>query len=344
MDIIRNIDAMFHYNNPTYLNSPKYGEVTSLCNPSFSGSSVNFDSKVNIILASIGEFLERERFLPNNLNKKIYKDGLLAGYSVVDKKTVKININSIIADKYNFADSTGLASHTNSKDCLFNAFKEFLERQSFIFNYLSKGSAKQIDFEGEIKFDYVFNKFCNLKFYDISLIEDFHVILGKVIYKDKFYIGLGASNYLDEAITQCIKEIYQMDCCYKFKKANSGKFNVEKHIDYSDIYMKLSIKQIDDAYKYLNGNSNICKYNDFKNESFLFDDVCNQLYKKYKIKPIVIFLKPLRDIDTLKIIKVLDLNWFPNLCPRTYEERIYNFIEDVTGKKLDRRCNFIPFP
>lgn len=44
------------------------------------------------------------------------------------------------------------------------------------------------------------------------------------------------------------------------------------------------------------------------------------------------------------LIKVLDLNWFPNLFPRSYEEKVYDFVEKVTHKELDRKCEFIPFP
>lgn len=346
MNIVRNIDVICGFNNPTYLKDERLSLVISRANSIVSGSGINFDSKKSSILASIGEFFEREIFMPNNLNKKIYKDGIIMGYSFIDKKIVELNKNSIIGDVTGnaFVDSCGLASYTNSEDCIFNAIREFIERQSFIFNYLSKGSAKLINLDREKKYKYIFNKYENLKLYNISLIDDYYVILGKAIYNNKFYIGLGASNDIDKAILQCIKEIFQADYCYSNEKANESSCDNKKKNDYIDIFMSLPTSRINEAYRYLDENCTICEYKELAYKKFSIENIFTQLNKQYLMKPIIIFLSPLRQIDTLKFVKVLDLNWFPNLFPKSYEDKVYDFIENATHKKLDRKCNFIPFP
>ncbi|MBU3228913.1 YcaO-like family protein [Clostridium algidicarnis] len=344
MDIIRNTEIKYRYNNPTYLNDTRFSFVFSKNNSIVSGSCINFDSKIPAILASVGEFLERERFMPNDLNRKVYKNYLIEGYSFIDKKLIKVNINKVIGNINTFTDSCGLASHTNSEECIFNAIKEFIERQSFILNYLSKGSTKLINLGEGGKFEYALKKFRNLKFYDISLIEDFYVILGKVVHNGNFYIGLGASNCIDKAILQCIKEIYQMDYAYYYEEKSRLKYNNKKVKDYMDVFMNLPTERLIEAYRYLDENCTICQYDKLIYKEFSIEWVFKQLNEKHSMNPLIFFLQPLRDIDTLKFVKIIDLKWFPNLFPKSYEQKVYDFVEGVTNKKLDRKCQFIPFP
>lgn len=345
MDIVRSVDVKYRFIEPVYLNDKRLGQVSAINNPIVSGGTLNnFGAKTPTILASIGEFFERERMMPNKLNRKIFKDDLITGYSLIDKKTVQINISTIIGNENNFVDSCGLASHTNSEDCIFNAVKEFIERQSFIFNYLSKGNGKLIKLDGVEKYEHILTKFKDFKFYDISLIDQFYVILCKGIYDGKFYIGLGASNCLDEAISQSIKEIFQMDSIYSYEESNTLKSNNKKSNDYLDIFMSLPTGRINEAYKYLDENYTVVEYKEIVPKMFSIENIFKQLNKQYHMKPLIFFLEPLREIENLKFVKVLDLNWFPNLFPKTYDEKIYDFVESTKSKKLDRRCEFIPFP
>ncbi|WMM24462.1 YcaO-like family protein [Tissierella sp. MB52-C2] len=345
MDIVRNVDVKYRFIEPVYLNDKRLGQINAINNPMVSGGSLNiFGAKMPTILASIGEFFERERMMPNKLNRKIFTDGLITGYSLIDKKTVQIYINDIIGDRNNFVDSCGLASHTNSSDCIFNAVKEFIERQSFIFNYLSKANGKLIDLYSVEKYEYILKEFKDFKFYDISLVDKFYVILCKGIYDGKFYIGLGASNCLDEAISQSIKEIFQMNSIYSYEKSNTLKSNNKKSNDYLDIFMSLSTERLDEAYKYLDENHTVLKYKKIAPKRFSVENIFKQLHKQYQMNPLIFFLEPLREIENLKFVKVLDLNWFPNLFPKTYNEKVYDFVENATNQKLDRRCEFIPFP
>ena len=58
------------------------------------------------------------------------------------------------------------------------------------------------------------------------------------------------------------------------------------------------------------------------------------------MEPKLIFL----DNDSLKVVKVVDFNWFPSLLPRMASSENIAFIESKTGRNIDRKCNFIPFP
>ena len=64
MNITKNSEIKYRFNNPTYLGDERFSIVNTRCNSIVSGSHIGFTSKIDSILASIGEFFEREAFMP----------------------------------------------------------------------------------------------------------------------------------------------------------------------------------------------------------------------------------------------------------------------------------------
>jgi len=346
MSVISNSNINFNFKNSTYLTDHRLCFINNEIFSYTSGSGVGYNSMRAAILSSIGEFLERENMIPSKTNNSIYKNNFITGYSIIQEKSIQVEASKIITlyGLNNFSDSCGQASHIDSKSCIKNAVGEFIERQSFIFNYLSKGRSRLISLEEEPKFKYWLKKYKNLRFYDISIIDNFYVVLCKGIHNNNFYIGLGGSNRIDEAIFHSIKEALLCDYAYKLKNSNMNLYKDSRMDDYTNIFLNLSTQKLNEAYSYLDHNYEVYRYKDLVSYPFSIKSIFSNLNKKYNMDPLIFFLTPLRKIDGLKIVKIFDLNWFPSLCPKFYHEDTYNFVESITGKKLDRKCNFLPFP
>lgn len=342
MSLARYIDIQYRITQSTYLGDRYTGVIQSMINSKDSGGSIG-NNKASTILSSIGEFLERERLIKDKVDKE-HRTNLIQGYSLLNKRITKVSIDNIIGDGSNFIDTCGMASHTNSLKCLFNGIGEFIERQSYIFNYLSKGNARLINLDNNEKFKPVLNSMNYLKFYEISLIDDYYVVLGKGIHNGKFYVGLGSSNCIEEAISKSIGEIMQLEMVYQ-SKGSENKIGINnKRNSYVDVFLKLPTEGLINAYKYLDNKCDIYDYNDFTFTEFSIENIFQKLNRQYSMEPLIFFIKPIRDIESLKIIKVLDLNWFPNMFPKTYDKAVYDYVENATNVKLDRECSFIPFP
>lgn len=311
----------------------------SKCSQRINGSNANINKK-NSIMAAFGEYFERENFLVNS--GSLIRNPSIEGYSLTKLTPVSIDMNDIIT-KGIFLDTSGLASHMNSRDCFENAFSEFVERQSFVFNYLSKQSGKYIPNDLVDKFIKIDNFYNEIKFYEISIVPSYFVIiaLGKV--KGRFYIGLGASNLFTAALAKCVKEINQFRMSYKHpsmdpKEIKSG----DSNLDYMDYYLSLSPDKIEKAYNYIDGDlifseSRIHNIISMKN-------IIQELHERCNIEPIIVFREQKRKDLNQKIMHIIDLNWFPSINPKTFSIDNYYFVENVMNCTLDQRCNFIPFP
>lgn len=340
MGIARFADINYMITSPTYLRDGYIGKIQSSVNSKDSGWGIGVN-KNSSILSAIGEFLERERLIKDNVEKY---SNTIAGYSLLNKKITKISMERIVGGGSNIVDSCGMASHTDSFKCLFNALGEFIERQSYIFNYLSKGKGKILDIGNDKKFERMFNGVRYLEFYEISLIDDYYVVLAKGVHNGRFLIGLGSSNHMEQAIVQSIKEVCQLESNYNIMSLNIESYVGNGGLNYHDVFLKLSTEQLKEAYKYLDEKSTGQNYMDYEIKEFSTIDTLRKLNEQYHMDPLIFYLSPIRDIDTLKVIKVWDCNWFPNMCPKSYEKAVYDYVKNVTNIKLDRKCNFIPFP
>lgn len=312
------------------------------------GNSSSIVSHRDCLLSAIGELFEREMLLYSKIDEVNSKKKVWA-YSFAKECIKKEDMYQFYTHKcYNDFDSTGLATHVISKLSIKNSFEEYVERQSYIFSYLSKTSGIKIimnNYPNYNRFKFMF-KNCNYEFYNISLTNQMYVIVGLALKNDELYIGINCSSNIDNAIEGCIREMIQCKWGYELKKSQDynqkTKFKIN---DYGEIYFNLSGKKLWEAYSYLRDNDKEHNYLELKNNEFDIRKISKQLNIKYKMNPLLGFLAN-RNIGNEKyfITRIIDKQWFNSIEVSKYSEKKLKNIEKITGKKLDRKCNFLPFP
>lgn len=332
-----NRNIHFLLKKTTFLSDLDYVNIQSEVSEGISGNCVSLTTK-GALLPALGEFFEREEM---NYGSEYSSICAISARNSKHKSKQFTNIGSLDF----MQDSCGLASFTDSRNAFKNSLEEFVERQSLIFNYLSKSAGRIIkptDFHFDIP-----KRYSEFNFWDISLVNSCFVFIGLGTIEDEFFIGLGSSTNAEIAMKRCIKELNQFFAADLVKKSlnihvkkidsNSSQNQVQ---DYNDIFAMLTSDELFDAYKYLFSSKNNFVYHQERNIQEVLDD----LYNKYKIDPYITFFRNPRKKLNQKIIKAFDLNWFPNMKPSSFKEKHYDFVERVTGKKLDRKCNVLPFP
>jgi hypothetical protein len=337
-------DVELSYYNDRYLNHHKSILLQKESLLPIKGYTVDIKDKSKNIVSTLGEFFEREILINKNQN---FSENLI-GFSLINGNTKTISKDTIIYNN-KFVDSCGMASHIKSFDIIKKSLFEFFERQCLVLSYLSQHPGQEIDesmFNDDINEyrNYLFNFVDELKFFNISLSERVYVILGIGLGETYKCIGLGTSENITEAIISSQQEMLQ----YFFSSYRKSK----KEINYStkknskDLYHvyfeSLTCNEFNACYKYLEGGSfstHFHKHNEFNIKNFL-----NEIYLNYRMEPFAFFFPNQRSIDHLKIIKIMDQNWFPNIYPNSFLEKTYINAESITGRKLDRSIKYIPFP
>lgn len=327
----------FEYNISPFIKSYKTNNLLTLDNGN-SISGTKDSSLRKSMLGTIGEGFERQLLFSTSVNDLKDDENKLTCINLFKKELEKKTLDSHTI-KY-FTDTCGLATHTNSDSCLENSFCEFVERQSFIFSYLSKKKASVVKKNNLFK-EIIPKKYHGLDFFEISLVESFRVFfaIGKIT-DDSICIGLGAGYTSEDALRKLLKEIISPN------KHGDITLKKNEHIDYIHIFNLLSLDQIIEAYSYLK-KSNV-QFLPVKEEKNNMDIVLEELNRKWGIQPLCLSLISINKDKVryryAKNFKVFDTNWFPSLSLLTYDEKIYSNIEKRTGYMLSREINFIPFP
>lgn len=307
--------------------------------------SLKFNTKD--IISTLGEFFEREVLINSNpiQREKIIATSLYTG----EKK--KVAISKIVFSGV-FVDSCGMSSHTISSETIRNSYVEFFERQSFLLNFLSKSTGVKIDISKNhelMEYELYLKQFIDeTKYYDISMDKRLHVIL--VICTGKMYktIGLGTNECLYKAVLKAQMEALQYFASSTTKHGNKGiGYSTNKSIQkdyYHSNFDKLSSDDLKNLYSYLDQSKITIEVTKRKNKELDLTQLIQLLYRNYNIHPFISCIPSKRNIPNLKITKVFDENWFPHMNPKYYSQSMYDFIEESTGKFLDRSIEFIPFP
>lgn len=201
---------------------------------SVAGNAVRH-TKYGAALCAIGKAYERNALIVYNYirNKKI------EAFSLLDNTLYSFSLDEL-KQKNIFFDSCGCAAHTNSRNCIENAFFEFLERQSFIFWYLSKGKSYKVSkiFLNTFKEYTIY--FNNFKCYEISLLESYYVVFFIGELNGKLAVSLGSGDNLNEAIISGLNELQQM----YLNIINNIKIDDTKPKDYAETYLSISTDRI----------------------------------------------------------------------------------------------------
>lgn len=337
-------DVDFSYYSDRYLNHHKSLIIQKESFLPIKGYTVDIKDKNKNIVSTLGEFFEREILI----NKNQSSVNSLEGFSLISGK-IKVVSKDMIIYKNKFVDSCGMASHIKSCDLIKKALYEFYERQCLVLSYLSRHPGQILEESildnDNIKYrNYLYNFVDELKFFNISLSESVFVVLGIGIGEKYKCIGLGTSESIVEAIKGSMQEMLQYFFS-SYSKTNK-KINYATKKNTKDMYHvyfdSLTCNEFRECYKYLeNGNSSISFniFHEFNLQKFL-----QEMYLNYNMEPFAFFFPNQRNIGHLKIIKIIDENWFPNIYPKSFLEKTLLNVEALTGRKLDRSFEYIPFP
>lgn len=291
------------------------------------------------IVPAVGEYLERENMMFRNL----FSSKKITCFNLSSKSKSDFEKDYLLMKEV-FSDSCGLATHPISMLSIKNGLDEFLERQFFIFNYLSKSSGEYIP--KSILKCFIKPEYEELNFFNISLVKGYYVLIAYGEQKGRFIIGLGASIVFEIALEKCLKELNQFlgMYCYDIVKDEN---RTKETLDYMDYFLMLDNKELMDTYAYLYDENKI--FNDVLGgksgvQGINYEKIISEIWRIYGIDTQVSFIRTRYSEAYFKEVKIFSLNWFPTLNPRVYKESTYLFIESKTGVKLDRNCNFIPFP
>lgn len=337
--IVRDHGYTYNIEVPRFLKGYNDGNWVSLNYDSLSSNGASSDlSFCKSIQASIGEAFERQALI-NFLNSAQSRVNFI---NLTTNKLSNEKMDSF--NQIHFMDTCGLATHISSELSVENSLKEFIERQSFIISYLSKTVKYQIKKDKDLSKIIPYG-LEHLKFYEISIIDSYRVILG-IGSKgpNSIDIGIGAGYTIEDAFKGLLKEIYPLN-----RSHGSIPKEIISQVDYLHVFDKLPIKDILKAYSYLEKGRLVSLSEIFNMQScFSRREVIRELYKKYDMElklctpfsPSNIFCRNNRS----KITKIFADNWFPSLRISDYSEEIYSNVESKMGIKLNRDINFIPFP
>lgn len=310
--------------------------------------TVDIRNKRNNLLSTMGEFFEREVLI----NHHQAEDDEVISFSMIDGKIKKIRKDKVVFRK-KFVDSCGMASHTDSKEVIQKAFFEFIERQFFVFNYLSKSSGKYINinrYSNSVILSYnkyLLNYVDNIKYYDISLCSELHVVIGIGLGEKNKCVGIGTHYEIMTAIEKAQQEMLQYFANTMSKHCNEElgfllPDTPEVQDEYNTYFNNLTVDELEKHYDYLGNEKKIYEENNRKSK-FQIRKILLKIRDELGIDPYVVFFANQRNMSHLKVIKIIDYNWFPHMFPRLYTKENYEFVEKVMGVKLDRNCNLIPF-
>jgi len=329
----------YNYRIKNFWQLPSTYNVVSLNYSSISSNgAATSNSFRQSMLGSIGEAFERQSLI-FDYNTNISADTWLKCFDLLTNKTVSIKKNNFI-NKY-FYDTCGLATHTSTFHAAENAFREFIERQSFVLSYLSK-KPKRVIKKNDYFNSIVPTKFRKFNFFEISIIDTYKVVLCYGTNNiDSINISLGAGYTIKQALLNVLDELQPLSKKHEPIKTEEGDAR-----DYIHIFKDLSVRQIVSAYQYLNTNE---LYVPSDNEKISNrKEIIEQLFKIYgmRIYMCSLFSKNNRYYRNQysKSIKIFSIGWFPSLLVSQFDEKIYSNVENRTGLSLDRRINFIPFP
>ncbi|EGO2662735.1 YcaO-like family protein [Enterococcus faecalis] len=308
---------------------------------------VDLKNKRQHILSTLGEYLERETLI----NENSPKEHTVIATNLIDGSIKQVNLDMVLF-KNSFVDSSGMASHKKSKPLIWTAYKEFFERQSYITNFLFHTKAQQLNIDKieEIKkIDrYLTNYLDNVKYYNISLSKNLYVVLA-VGYGEKYKaVGLGTSQSARKAVIKSQKEILQYFATshskYKEEKVSEGSGLVIDNKDiYHDYFDRLSSKEVKDLYAYLEGSEFIILNNEEKIEKVSHTFTIKNISNSLNMSPYITMLEN-NHAKNVKVVKVFDPKWFPNMAPRNFSKEIILNVENILKLKRKNFSELLPFP
>jgi len=256
----------------SFRNSLVYGS-TSKGSSLDVGGGAGFTVK-EALYSSVGEYLER--LTQRKPSHKIHEE-FLSAYNINLETVEKIPLGNVLlfdprifnpnADS-DWNDSTGTAFHTNTLDLIESSFFEFIERQSLVFNWLTKTPGKKIKLKNFYERKRIKQMslslsayFDTLDLFEISIHPSCYVVI--CIGTGEFCksVGMGVGWNISDAIygslkenLQCVSHMvpsHQSDINPEALKVFESFEEPESDMYYEKYFESLSPKQLSIEYSYL---------------------------------------------------------------------------------------------
>ncbi|MCA1063899.1 YcaO-like family protein [Rossellomorea sp. AcN35-11] len=332
------------------------------------GSSTSFSIN-NSIKAAFGESLERTSLYLNSGN---IKSNYLLGYDFLTDRVKKVHLERILlchhspvfkGQELDFNDSCGVASHTDSFKAIEAAFLEFIERQSFVYNWLTKSKGTRIDNKKTMRshrlkhlMERSQNYIDEVHSFNISLSNEVNVILSLGIGEKHVGIGLSGGWTEEEALYGSLKEMYQFfgfqRTKYEIELTDSNSFGrllYSNNIDEEDphYYAKSFLSnfgahKLQEEYSYLFES----EYSDLNSPKA--PENMSELTKRVKatseeldMDTILTFIPSKIQGTPIKIVKFLTERGFPHMKTESIEpDKIFL----LKNKSTPNKGRLLPFP
>lgn len=173
--------------------------------------------------SSMGEYLER---VTQSKPSLIFNEPYLDAYNITNDSIEKVPMEdiylfdtSILGSnvKSFWNDSSGTAFHTSSLKLIQSSFFEFIERQSLVFNWLTKTPGKTIKLDDFCNFDHIRKLKIllegyleNINLFNISIHPRIYVVITVGTSEYCKTVGIAASWSLTNAIFSSMKEALQL--------------------------------------------------------------------------------------------------------------------------------------
>lgn len=312
------------------------------------------------IKAAIGEHIERTSLYINAGNFKSEKCvafNLITGEVIeVPASRILLNYNSKIFkgkeinDDYN--DSCGVASYLDSSSAITNAFLEFFERQSLIYNWLTQSKGSRIDLSSieNPKLRSIIKKSFHFidEFHiiDISIHPSINVALSLGIGEHYMGMGVSANWDLEKAMMDSIKEMFQ---CFSINlQTDRQKLRSGDEYD-SDYYFKYLFTHFDpqklrQAYSYLIDSPKIKNITDKRNFPDNFTDRILQISQDLDLNLYACFIPTVKRGLKTKIVKVFSPEGYPHMNTKKINPMDYHITHSLGRTEFPNLYKPLPFP
>ncbi|MGX9933450.1 YcaO-like family protein [Virgibacillus salarius] len=322
------------------------------------------------LYTALGEYLER---LTQSKPSHKLKEPYLSGYNLTKGATEKIPLEDILLFdfsilkpdiNYNYVDSTGTAFHTNSVDLIEGSFFEFIERQSLVFNWLTKTPGTQIILDQFFSFDRIkkisdslTGYLDNLYLFDISIHPTCHVVISIGSSDYCKAVGMGVGWDLEKAIFSSLRECWQ-SVSHKIPSHQSHiRPAILKQLESVDppeiehIYLKnfeeISSKQLIEKYNYLFGDEVITEIEVKKNRPSHQENltVLKNISEDLSIELLICYIPSILDDLPGSVIKIIGKGAFPHIKADELNPHLYtiNGINKLNDNEIPNRGVMVPF-
>lgn len=306
----------------------------------------------NTIKSSLGEQLERFALFKGT-TRNLEKIQVL---NTLDLKTEKVTSNFVrmIDNNEMFTDSTGAASGVNSKSAIQHGFYEFIERQSFVFSFLTKYSGSFIDSrtikEAGIDIISLKRNYGTTIIKEISIYPKIKVVILIALNSStrKFVIGLGTDFDIKKAVQKAYSE--SLEGFSGGKNSSKRNYSRSSGQEYSQrFYDQMTPEKMYDSYRFLfEGNlKETVAYSKEKEghcAAVTIKDIHNfALYFNARIY--LVFINNPRIGNGIKTIKIFSPDMYPHINTELINPSDFkvSFFKNK-NQRFPNKGKYLPFP